>query len=582
MTARGIVLAVALLVSAGGPQAQESSVIDFPTSGSPSAQALFIAGVTALHSLDYEAARDAFVAAQDAQPGFAMAYWGEAMTYTRPLTEGTASDRVRTALGKLAPTSTARLAKAPTEREKEWLGAAEKLAAASDSPGSARTGRVPPEQAYADAMKRVAERHPNDIEARVFYALALLGTMENGRDAAIARRAAALLDGVLATHPQHPGALLYAIYAADDTGRSEAALKYADAYVQVAPSAAPALHLASRPYAARGMWDRVSTLNERAARSRGPQRLEALQWLVYSNVQQGQYVQARRVLEELEAAVRDTNTPDARAQLARARAAWLIETRKWADVKTPVDPTEVPRDASAAELFAVGIAGLRSGNRAAAATAMQRLAALMEEAPVNLAPVRSSPAPSSGSRPGITPVAPGPKAVLPPGVTPISPSAPQGSRAPQSPEAPLAPMSGIDRRVPQVMAQQLEAMMLFSEGRREEAVVLARQAAVVESLMSVQAGPAAPVKPVNEQVGEMLMDLRRPKEAMEAFGLSLTRHPGRALSLLGLARSSAQSRDLESAQRAYSQLRELWKNADPALPELKEIATALGPKPSSR
>ena len=204
-------------------------------------------------------------------------------------------------------------------------------------------------------------------------------------------------------------------------------------------------------------------LNERAARSRGPQRFRALHWLVYSDVQLGQYAKARGVLEELESAVRDANAATDRAQLARARAAWLIETRKWADVKAPVDPTEVPRDASAVELFALGIASLRSGNRAAAATAMQRLAALMEEAPVNLAPVRT-PA-SSGTRSGSAPVAPGPKAVLPPGVTPVSPSAAQASRAP------IAPPSAIDIRVPQVMAQQLEAMMLFYEGRREEAEI---------------------------------------------------------------------------------------------------------------
>ena len=77
------------------------------------------------------------------------------------------------------------------------------------------------------------------------------------------------------------------------------------------------------------------------------------------------------------------------------------------------------------------------------------------------------------------------------------------------------------------MAQQLEALLLFSEGRREEALVLARQAAVVEAGLPFEFGPPVPVKPVNEQVGEMLMDLRRPKEAMEAFELSLKRNPKR-------------------------------------------------------
>ena len=136
-----------------------------------------------------------------------------------------------------------------------------------------------------------------------------------------------------------------------------------------------------------------------------------------------------------------------------------------------------------------------------------------------------------------------------------------------------------DPRVAQVMAQQLEAVLLFAEGRREEALVLARQAAVVEATLPFEFGPPVPVKPVNEQVGEMLMDLRRPKEAIEAFELSLKRTPRRTLSLLGLARAAMASKDMATAVRAYGELRDIWKNADKTLPELKELG--LVPPPSS-
>lgn len=141
--------------------------------------------------------------------------------------------------------------------------------------------------------------------------------------------------------------------------------------------------------------------------------------------------------------------------------------------------------------------------------------------------------------------------------------------------------AGGDNRIPQVMAQQLEAAILFSEGRREEALVLARQAAVVEASLPFEFGPPVPVKPVNEQVGEMLMDLRRPKEAIEAFELQLKRTPKRALSLLGLARAATLARDPATAQRAYAELRDVWKKADKTLPELKEIGALAPPKPSS-
>ena len=183
-----------------------------------------------------------------------------------------------------------------------------------------------------------------------------------------------------------------------------------------------------------------------------------------------------------------------------------------------------------------GLASVRTGNRAGISRAMQQMAGLMEEAPVNGAPVRSNP--SAPARPGVSPINRGPVAVAPPGTRPIAPQAPSAPQAPNS--AMGMPMGGTggDPWVAQVMAQQLEAVLLFAEGRREEALVLARQAAVVEATLPFELSPPVPVKPVNEQVGEMLMDLRRPKEAIEAFELSLKRTPRRTLSLLGLARAA--------------------------------------------
>jgi len=251
----------------------------------------------------------------------------------------------------------------------------------------------------------------------------------------------------------------------------------------------------------------------------------------------------------------------------------------------PVDPTGLAKDPAIAELFAIGFASVRSGNRAGAAAAMAKMAALMEDAPVNGAPVRSTP-----STAPVKPAPIGPKAVpAPPGVSPVVPTprpfkpvpAPQPPQAHAAHEAPATglPIAGAgDPRVPQVMAQQLEAVILFSEGRREEALVLARQAAVVEAGLPFEFGPPVPVKPANELVGEMLMDLRRPKEAIDAFQLSLKRTPRRALSLLGLARAAMASKDIATAQRAYGELRLIWKNADKTLPELKELG--LVPPPS--
>jgi tetratricopeptide (TPR) repeat protein len=574
------VLALSLSTSV---QSQELGSIEFPTSGAPAAQALFIKGVLLMHSFEYDEAREAFVEAQKSDPAFAMAYWGEAMTFNHPVWQRTSPDQAKAALAKLGATPDARRAKAPTEKEKDWLSAVDRLY----GPGEKRARDL----AYADAMKRMADKYPADDEIKSFYALALLGTSHGGRDVAIYIRAAAIVEQVYAKNPQHPGAAHYLIHAYDDPVHAPLGLRYADAYSKIAGSASHALHMPSHIYVAMGMWEESAALNERSVKAADARRdakqldvdqrgFHAMLWLVYSYAQQGRYEDARGVLAQMEAAAKESGSVRTRTHLALARAAWLIETRKWGEAKTPVASKDLPKEAAISELFAIGLASARTGNRAGISNAMQQMAALMEEAPVNGAPVRSNP--SAPTRPGVSPVNRGPVAVAPPGTRPIAPQAPSAPQAPQGPGSAMGlPMGSpsSDPRVAQVMAQQLEAVLLFAEGRREEALVLARQAAVVEATLPFEFGPPVPVKPVNEQVGEMLMDLRRPKEAMEAFELSLKRTPRRTLSLLGLARAAMASKDIATAQRAYGELRDIWKRADKTLPELKELG--LVPPPSS-
>jgi len=581
MRIRALLVAVVLTTSGVNQLgAQELGAIEFATSGSPAAQPLFIKGVLLMHSFEYDDAREAFVEAQKADPAFAMAYWGEAMTFNHPVWQRTSPDLAKAALAKFAATADARRAKAPTEKEKDWLSAVDKLY----GPGE----KLARDLAYAEAMKRMADKYPGDDEVKSFYALALLGTSHGGRDVAIYMRAAAIVEQVYAKNPHHPGAAHYLIHAYDDPVHAPLGLRYADAYSKIASSASHALHMPSHIYVAMGLWDESASLNERSVKAADARRdakqldvdqrgFHALLWLVYSYAQQGRYEDARGVLAQMEAAAKESGSVRTRTHLALARAAWLIETRKWGEAKTPVASKDLPKEAAIAELFAIGLSSARTGNRAGISSAMQQMAGLMEEAPVNGAPVRSNP--SAPARPGVSPIHRGPVAVAPPGTRAIAPPAPL---APQAPKGAMGmPMGGTtgDPRVAQVMAQQLEAVLLFAEGRREEALVLARQAAVVEATLPFEFGPPVPVKPVNEQVGEMLMDLRRPKEAIEAFELSLKRTPRRTLSLLGLARAAMASKDIATAQRAYGELRDIWKKADKTLPELKELG--LLPPPGS-
>ncbi|MEO8681761.1 MAG: hypothetical protein ABI665_22130 [Vicinamibacterales bacterium] len=553
-----VLLAFALVfAAAGSPRAQgDLGTIDFPTSGSAAAQPAFLKGVLLMHSFEYDDAKEAFQEAQKADPGFAMAYWGEAMTYNHAVWQQTAPDLAKAALARLAPTAEGRLAKAPTPKEKDWLASLDSLYGPGD--------KLARDLAYAEAMRRMHEKYPADDEATSFYALALLGTSHNGRDFAIYMRAAALVEQVYAKNPNHPGAAHYLIHSYDDPIHAPLGLRYADAYAKIAPSASHALHMPSHIYFALGMWDEASAINERsvkaadarvAARKLGvdDRGFHALLWLVYGYAQQGRYDEAKGILTQIEADAARSGSVRTRSHLALARAAFLIETRRWSDVKPAVNSKGLGDDAASADLFAIGFAALKTGNRLGAQNAMQAMAAL---AAANEAPLPDASHAGHGA--------------LPPGTQPVQPQTGLPSAG-----------GGGDKKVSAVMAQQLEAAMLFTEGRREEALVLARQASVVEDGLSFEFGPPIPVKPAHELCGEMLMDLRRPKEAMEEFQAALKRAPRRALSLLGLARAATAARDPATARKAYGELREVWKKADKTLPELRELPP-IAPTSSSR
>src|ERR671913_73785 len=413
MKHRAALLALLALGVVAPARSQDLGTIDFPTSGSPAAQPHFIKGVLLMHSFEYDDAREAFVEAQKADPNFAMAYWGEAMTFNHPVWQRTSPDLAKAALNKLAPTADARRARAPTEKEKDWLGAVERLYGAGDASTSLSASKLARDLAYADAMKRMYDKYPNDDEVKSFYALAILGTSHGGRDFSIYMRAAALVEQVYAKNPQHPGAAHYLIHAYDDPVHAPLGLRYADAYSKIAPAASHALHMPSHIYVAMGMWDESAAINERSVKAADARRDEkkldvdqrgfhALLWLVYTYAQQGRYEEARTVLAQMEAAAKESGSVRTRTHLALARAAWLIETRKWGEAKTPVASKDLPKEAAIAELFAIGLASARTGNRAGISGAMQQMAALMEEAPVNGAPVRSNP--SAPPRTGVSPI----------------------------------------------------------------------------------------------------------------------------------------------------------------------------------
>jgi len=227
--------------------------IVFENSGSESAQKDFLSGLALLHDFEYPAAAAAFRRAQTADPGFALAYWGEAMTFNHPIWFQQDLNAARTALNKLAATPSERRAKAKTDREKEYLDAVEIL-----------YGEGSKEQRdfkYMEAMAKLNSHYPDDADATAFYALAILGTAHAGRNLPTYMRAAGLLEEVWINHREHPGILHYLIHSYDDPTHATLGLRAARLYSKVAPDAGHAQHMTSHIFLALGMWKETVDAN---------------------------------------------------------------------------------------------------------------------------------------------------------------------------------------------------------------------------------------------------------------------------------------------------------------------------------
>ncbi|HLL32159.1 MAG TPA: hypothetical protein VK403_14310 [Allosphingosinicella sp.] len=314
--------------------------VSFTNSGAPAAQAPFLRGLALLHNFEYPSARSAFQEAQKADPGFAMAYWGEAMSQNFAIWMEQDLEAARAALAKLGPSREARLAKAKTPRERAYLDAIETLY--GEGTKEAR------DFAYSSKMAALHAAYPDDIDARAFYALSLLGTAHKGRDYGIYMRAAGLLEDVFPQNRHHPGVLHYLIHSYDDPVHAPLGLRAARLYGKVAPKAGHALHMTSHIFIAMGMWDEVEQANLQAIAvddaadvAQGKPTFDCghySEWLIYARMQKGDpraerdFAACRATVErELSSgkAPRRGEGWSAGASFAELAVRRLVETGKW-------------------------------------------------------------------------------------------------------------------------------------------------------------------------------------------------------------------------------------------------------------
>lgn len=489
--------------TAFSPQAVGAEFMVMETSANAAAREPFLRGLALLHNFEYRYAAEEFRRAQEADPDFVMAYWGEAMTYNHPLWDQQDRDAALAALARLGATPKARAGKARNARERAWLGAVETLYGTSDDMGDDPAEKTERDILYLEQMRALLAADPGDIDARAFTGLATLGSSHGGRQVSLYMEAAGLLEQGFMTHEMHPGILHYLIHSYDDPVHAPLGRRMAERYAVVAPDAGHAQHMVSHIFNGLGMWEESESANiladatvdrQRAAQGQGPTFCGHYnEWLVYALLQQGkdarEIVEGCRAQAEAELAGFEASGqpgyPAAAFSYGDMQLRYGIETGDWSETlgDTPEFYAKVNYDFANAEM----LASLGDAARADAALAMlERHAA----ATIALIQARSA------------------------GADEISPWI----------EAAVA---------------QGRAIRALSHGRTEEGLAMLRETASTENALPAVFGPPPIRKPSYELLGEVLLEMGRKEEAAEAFVRALELAPGRRLSLAGLEQASA-------------------------------------------
>ncbi len=511
--------------------------ISFPTTTrSAEAQQAFIDGMLLLHLFEYPFARDEFLKAQALDPDFAMAYWGEAMTFNHPIWDQQDLPAGRAALMKLGTTPEERITRTPAAREQGFLAAVELLYGAGT--------KAQRDLAYMRAMEQLAARYPDDHEVQLFYTLSLFGVEAGVRDTATYMLCTALAQDVFSENPDHPGAAHYLIHGVDDPVHAVLGLKAARALAVMAPDAGHAQHMTSHIFVAVGMWDDVVIANEKAVRVQNSMREEKGMparhwghyntWLLYGYLQLGRYEQALDLLRAAYAeAQTDGKSPADRMNLdpdnslvgsvVSMWARYLIETRQW--------DSEVAAwsfhsgDAFDPNLNISFIRAMQAAHAGLSAQAEQYIGQF-RKLRFELEEILSR----------------------------------QEEQAPTD-------LLYLQRLA--VMELELQAAREYAKGEVGQAVRLAGEASLLEGDMPYSFGPPFVDLPPAEYLGDLWMQSRKYADAVVAYELQLERTHQRTRSLLGLSRAFTSLEKEAEAAYTRAKLDRIWSGADEAVKSQK-------------
>jgi hypothetical protein len=502
--------------------------VEFRTSCSPAVREPFNRSVALLHSFEFRSAIEAFTAVLQKDPSCAMAYWGIAMSqWNNPfagLRQPGIVERGQAAIDK------ARSAGAPDARERAYIEAAAEL--------YKDAARVPQRErtlAYERAMEALTRAYPDDMEAQIFYALAVSQTaLATDKTYANQLKAVGILEPLFRDHPEHPGLAHYIIHALDHPPLAPRAVDAARRYAKIAPSSPHAQHMPSHTFTRVGYWQDSIASNIASAESAAKlgthgEVLHAMDYQTYAYLQLAQDAAARRVLDRLPE-VRAVFNPEAIGgaapgsaglfALAAIPARYALERGAWAEAAA-LEPRQTAYPwADAVTHFARALGAARGGNATAARADIDRLKAIGEKLAAAQDPYW------------------------------------QGQI--------------------EIQRRAAEAWALFAEGRRDDGIAAMRGAAEAEDATDKSAVSPGPLAPARELLGEMLLEAGQPKEALAAFEATMMKEPNRFRAVAGAMRAAEAAGDRTTAASHARELLEIAKTADSDRPDLGRARQLLG------
>jgi hypothetical protein len=497
----------AAVISVGGPTAREAHArgldehvgnVNFPTSCSAQVQPSIEKGLALLHSFQYSESQQSFADAAQRDPQCAIAYWGQAMSQYQMLWDFPGEKELTEGRKNI---DLAEKAGEQSPREREYIAAAAAFFHADPKLSHADRAKI-----YVGGMEKLHADNPQDVEAGALYALSLVSLAEyNVDELANRRKAIAILNPLFAQHPNNPGLAHYLIHAADLPELAPEGLPAARAYARIAPDSAHATHMPSHIFRRLGLWQElidsniaaVSCASEATKAGRGDAHYQfhPMDFLDYGYLQSGQEAKARHLVQQLKD-VPGAKSEDVAERQATFEARNALELHRWNEAAAlPVrDEDLIWQDTT---YWARAIGAARTGDLASARKASEKLAEVTE------AQLEHDQKLGNPITPGET-----------------------------------------------VMQREVDAWIAFADAKPDAALAALR--AADERERTEREDPYA--APAGEMLADMLLELKRPQEALNEYQAVLKDYPNRFDAVYGAARAANAASHHDLAQVFYSQL----------------------------